>query len=213
MMAEKLIVFGAGGHGKVVIDAILRQGVHEIAFLADADVKRHGSLVSGYEIRSEAAAFEALGTGVNRAIVAVGHNDVRRHLARIISGKGFSLISIIHPSSIVSPSASIGAGTLVMPGSILNADARIGENVIINTGAVVEHDCDVGDHAHIGPHATLCGGVRVGAGTLVGAGATVLVGVRIGAGAVIGAGSTVLCDVPDGATAVGSPCRILKRNP
>lgn len=209
-MAEKVIVFGAGGHGKVTIDALLRQGVHEIAFLADADQARHGSFVCGYEVKSEAAAFEALEAGVSRAIVAVGNNAVRRQLATAIAGKGFLLVSVIHPAAVIAPTAKIGAGTLVMPGSIVNADARIGDNVIINTGAVVEHDCEVGDHVHIGPHATLCGGVRVGAGALVGAGATVLVGVRIGAGATIGAGSTVLRDVPDGATAVGSPCRIVK---
>ena len=190
-----------------------RVAQHQVDFLADADETRHGAFVCGYEIKSEAAAFEACRKGVNHAIIAVGNNAVRRQLAGMVAGKGFSLISVIHPASIVAPSAIIGAGTLVMPGSIVNADARIGDNVIINTGAVIEHDCDVGDHAHIGPHATLCGGVSVGAGTLVGAGATVLVGVRIGAGATIGAGSTVLCDVPDGATAIGSPCRIVKTKP
>lgn len=212
-MSKKVIVFGAGGHGKVVIDAILRQGLHEIAFLADADGKLHGSLVCGYEIRSEAEAFAAQERGLRRAIVAIGNNDVRRRLTQVIIGKGFSLISVVHPAAVVAPSARIGAGTLVMPACVLNAEARIGDNAIINTGAVIEHDCDVGDHAHIGPHATLCGGVRVDEGALVGAGATVLVGVRIGAGAIVGAGSTVLRDIPDGATAVGSPCRIVKRKP
>ena len=209
-MPEKIVVFGAGGHGKVAIDAIRRQGCFEIAFVADADESRHGNLVCGYEIRSEVAAFAAHQDGVSHAIIAVGNNDVRRQLAGLITGKGLSLISVIHPSAVVAPSVRIGAGTLVLPGSILNADACIGDNVIINTGAIVEHDCEVGDHVHIGPHATLCGGVRIGASTLVGAGATVLAGVRIGAGVTIGAGSTVLLDIPDGATAVGSPCRVLK---
>ena len=210
-MPEKVVVFGAGGHGKVVIDAILCQGLFEIAILADADKTRQGSLERGYEIMSEADAFAAHKQGVSRAIVAVGDNNLRRQLAQLITGHGLSLISVVHPAAVVASTATIGAGTLVMPGCVLNADACIGDNVIVNTGAVVEHDCTVGDHAHIGPHATLCGGVRIGAGTLVGSGATVLGGVSIGAGATIGAGSTVLRDIPDGATAVGSPCRIVTR--
>ncbi len=209
-MPEKVVVFGAGGHGKVVVDALLRQGIHEIAFLADADEARHGDFVCGYEIKSEAAAFDACKKGVSRAIIALGNNAIRRQLAAAIIEQGFSLISVIHPASVVAPTAGIGLGTLVMPGCILNADARVGKNVIVNTGAVIEHDCHVGDHAHVGPHATLCGGVRVGSGTLIGAGAAVLVGVHIGEGVTIGAGSTVLHDIPDGVTAVGSPCRILK---
>ena len=210
-MSERIIVFGAGGHARVVIDAIQRQGRYQIAFIADANELLKGSCLAGYEVKSEAEAMTAASDKASGAIIAIGNNAARSRLAEALVGKGFSLFSVVHPAAVVALSASIGAGTLIMPGSIINADTHVGDNVIINTAAIVEHECMIGDHVHIGPNATLCGGVAVGAGTLVGAGATVLTGVRVGARAIIGAGATVLHDIPDGATAVGSPCRILER--
>jgi sugar O-acyltransferase (sialic acid O-acetyltransferase NeuD family) len=211
MMPEKVVVFGSGGHAKVVIDAIEREGLYQVAFLADVDLTRCGNQVLGYPIRSEAEGLGASAEGVAKAIVAIGDNVVRRRIAEAVLHSGLTLVNAIHPEAVVARSAKLGVGTLVMPGSIINADARIGDNVIINSGAIVEHDCDVDDGAHVAPSATLCGGARVGAGTLIGAGATVLPGVCVGAGAQIGAGATVLQDVPEGATAAGSPCRILEK--
>lgn len=210
-MPEKLVIFGAGGHAKVTIDAVECAGQYEVAFLADADVSRTGTTVLGYPVRTEEDGFAAPSAGIRHAFVAIGGNAARRRIADAARRMGLTLPTVIHPDAIVARSARIGAGTLVMPGSVVNADACVGENVIINTGAVVEHDCTVGDDAHVAPNATLCGGVSVGSGTLIGAGSTVLVGVRVGAGVIVGAGSTVVADVPDGATAVGSPCRILEK--
>lgn len=210
-MPEKLVIFGAGGHAKVVIDAVEREGRYEIAFLADADASRVGSTVLGYPVRMEEDGFAAPSAGITNAIVAIGGNATRRRIAGAARRLGLQLATVIHPGAIVARTARIGEGSLVMPGSIINADARIGDNVIVNTGAVIEHDCSIGDDAHIAPNATLCGGVVVGSGTLIGAGSTVLVGIRIGSGATIGAGSTVLEDIADGVRAVGSPCRVLEK--
>lgn len=212
-MSERLVIFGAGGHAKVIIDAVERQRIYEVALLVDADPSRVGTSVLGHEVQEEALGFEALSEGIRHAIVAIGNNEIRRRIADIARGKGLTLATVIHPGSVVARSAQLGAGTLVMPGAIINADARVGANVIVNTGAVIEHDCRIGDDVHIGPHATLCGGVAVGAGSLIGAGATVLVGVSIGQGVLVGAGSTVLAGVPDGARVAGSPCRPLESKP
>lgn len=211
MMCEQLVIFGAGGHAKVVVDAIERQGRYEIAFLADAAVDRVGMTVAGYSVIGEEEGFSAPSKGIRHAIIAIGNNEARKRVAEVATSAGFDLVTVIHPAAVTAPTARIGVGTLVMPGCVINADAYVGNNVIVNTGAVVEHDCVVGDDVHIAPNATLCGGVQVGPLSLVGAGATVLVGVRVGAGAVIGAGSTVLYDVPDGKCAVGTPCRILEK--
>ena len=210
-MVERIVVFGAGGHAKVVIDAIALQGKYEVALLADADPSLVGCMVQGYLICSEAEGLAALDEGISTAIIAIGGNAARRRVANLACEKGFRLATVIHPAAVVSHTATIGPGTLVMPGSVINADARVGMNTVINTGAVVEHDSIVGDHVHIAPSTTLCGGVHVGSGVLIGAGATVVPGVTIGMDALIGAGSTVLADIPAGACAVGSPCRILER--
>ena len=207
-MSEQMVIFGAGGHAKVVIDAIEMEGCYEIAFLADAAIALVGTTLQGYPVRSEEEGFVALACGVTHAFVAIGHNTMRQRIAVVAADSGFILARIVHPAATVARSASLGAGTLVMPGSIINADAHIGANVIINTGAIIEHDCRVGDDAHIAPRATLCGGARIGAGTLVGAGAGLLPGVKFGAGATVGAGALVLSDVPDGARIFGVPARV-----
>jgi sugar O-acyltransferase (sialic acid O-acetyltransferase NeuD family) len=207
-MAEQIVIFGAGGHAKVVIDAIELEGRYEIAFLADADTALAGSTLQGYPVRSEKEGFDAHARGVTHAFVAIGHNETRRRIAVAATDFGFVLARIVHPAATLARSATLGAGTLVMPGSVINADAHIGINVIINTGAIIEHDCRVGDHAHIAPRATLCGGAWIGAGTLVGTGAVILPGVKVGAGATVGAGALVLSDVPDGARIFGVPARV-----
>lgn len=204
---RRVVVFGAGGHAKVVIDAIEMEGCYEIAFLADADIALVGKTLLGYPVRSEEEGFAAQVQGVPDAFVAIGLNAMRQRIASAATARGFVLARIVHPAAIVARSASLDVGTLVMPGSVINSDAHIGTNVIINTGAIIEHDCRVGDHAHIAPRATLCGGVRIGVGTLVGAGAVILPGVKVGAGATVGAGALVLSDVPEGAKVFGVPAR------
>ncbi len=207
-MFEQIVIFGAGGHAKVVIDAIEMEGLHKIAFLADADNALVGTTLQGYPVCSEKEGFVARASGVTRAFVAIGHNAMRQRIATAARGCGFVLARVVHPAATVARSVSLGAGTLVMPGCVINAEARIGTNVIINTGAIIEHDCCVGDDAHIAPRATLCGGAWVGAGTLVGAGAVILPGVKVGAGVTVGAGALVLSDVPDGARIFGVPARV-----
>lgn len=197
MMPEKVVIFGAGGHAKVVIDAIEREGRYEIAFLADADTSRCGTATLGYPVRSEEDGFAAPGVGIVRAIVAIGNNVTRRRIADTAMRFGLMLVNAVHPAATVARTARLGVGTLVMPGSIVNADARIGDNVIINSGAIVEHDCEVGDDVHIAPNATLCGGVIVGAAALVGAGAVVLPGVRIGSSLLVKAGTVVARDMKE----------------
>jgi acetyltransferase EpsM len=210
-MLEKIVVFGAGGHAKVVIDAIECEGRYAVAFLADADALRSGTTVLGYPVRSERDGLAASAQGITRAIVAIGNNAARRRIADAAMAQGLQLTSVIHPAAVVARSARIGCGTLVMPGCVINADAQIGDNVIINTAAVIEHDCVVGDDAHIAPNVTLCGGSTIGRGTLVGVGACVLPGVSVGAACQIGAGATVITDIADGVTAAGTPCRTLEK--
>lgn len=204
-MLEKIVIFGAGGHAKVVIDAIEMAGRHEVAFLADADRVRVGTWLKGYLVCSEQEGFAAGKRGFNHAFVAIGQNETRKRIAHMAKGCGFTLATIVHPAAVVSTGATLGAGTLVMPGCVINADAVVGTNVIINTSSIVEHDCRVGDNSHIAPGVTLCGGVNIGDDTLIGAGAIILPGVKVGARATVGAGAVVLSNVPDGATAKGIP--------
>lgn len=148
--------------------------------------------------------------GVRHAFLGVGgtgDNSARRRLFELAKRSGFQLLSVVHASAVVSPSASLDEGTCLCPGAIVSAGARLGRNVIVNTGAVVEHDCELGDHVHVASGAVLAGGVVVGDGAHIGAGASVKQGVRIGSDALIALGAAVIEDVPKGAIVAGVPAK------
>jgi sugar O-acyltransferase (sialic acid O-acetyltransferase NeuD family) len=194
-----MILYGASGHAKVIADILRASGIG-ISELFD-DNASIGSL-NGVPVVKPHATDEAL-------IISIGNNAVRK---KIVTSNDYRYDVAIHPSAIVSPSAVIGEGTVVMPGAIIQADAVIGKHCIINTGATVDHECRIGDYVHISPNSSLCGNVVVGEGTWIGAGTTVIPGIEIGAWSVIGAGSTVIRNIESNVTAVGCPCKIIRNN-
>ncbi len=207
-MADKrksLIIFGASGHAKVVIDIVERQQVYAIAGLADDNTSLRGTTLHGYSVIGNRTELleEIPPQGEVFAIVAIGDNETRQSIASWLLAEGYSLGIAIDPSAQLSPSARVEAGSVVMPGCVLNADTAIGRNCIINTAASVDHDCRVGEGVHIAPGARLCGGVSVGEGTLLGVGSVVIPGIRIGRKVIVGAGVSVTEDVPDSATVIG----------
>jgi sugar O-acyltransferase (sialic acid O-acetyltransferase NeuD family) len=202
----RIIVFGAGGHAKVLLEAIrLASPGAETAIIDDSGSASSAGLL-GLPISGDRA---WLGGNWPEAAVAlgIGHNEARAAIADWLRSQGRSLATVIHPSATVSPSASIGSGAFLAAGAVVNAEARIGEGVILNTLASVDHDCDIGAFAHIAPGSRLCGGVRIGARTLIGAASVVIPKVSVGADAVVGAGSVVVKDVPAEARIAGSPAR------
>lgn len=205
---EKIFVFGASGHAKVVIDIIERQGRYEIAFLADDDAALKGSEVYGYRVIGSRP--ELLDSGIRRGVVAIGGNSPRSSVAAWLTANSFELVSVIHPAAQLARGVAIGNGTVIMACAAVNSDTAIGHNVIINTRASIDHDSNIGDGVHIAPGATLCGNVTVGPGTFVCAGSTIIPNMTIGSNVVVGAGSTVIENTPDNATVVGVPARIIK---
>ena len=141
-------------------------------------------------------------------LVCIGDNARRAELVRRLSPR---LGTAVHPTAMVSPSARVGAGTLLFHGARVQAATRIGRAVIVNTGGSVDHDCVIGDYAHVAPNVTLCGYVEVGEGANIGAASVVIPGVKIGRWATLGAGAVVVGDIPEHALAVGCPARVIKR--
>jgi len=214
-MSRRLVVIGGGGHGRVVLDALRRGGVWEIAGV----LERPGSPVSDVlgvpVIGTDADLSRILAGGIDAAALgvgSVGDSRERERLSAAVRETGFELPSVIHPDACVSEFAEIGAGAYVGPGATVNAGARLGIGCIINTGAIVDHDCRIGDFAHIAPGAVLSGDVTVGAGAHVGTGAAISHGVTVGERAIVGVGSAVVADVPPGVTACGNPCKVLSRS-
>jgi sugar O-acyltransferase (sialic acid O-acetyltransferase NeuD family) len=217
--AERLLVWGAGGHGKVVADLVRALG-HEVVGFVDADpdkldrVAEPGGarvVLAEEELRRLLGDGAELPDGATAVVPAMGTNRTRLAALDVLGHRVAP--GLVHPAATVSPSAELGPGTVVFAGAVVNAGARIGRGVIVNTGAVVEHDCQVGDAAHISPGAVLAGGVTIGPRGWVGAGAVVIEGRRIGSDVTVGAGAVVLRDVPDGQTVVGVPARAIGATP
>lgn len=203
-MSVPVIIVGAGGHAKVVLEA-LRQCGEEVLGLVDNDPGMTGtSLLDAPVIGGDEAVGKYAPHDI-RLTIGLGLIPQRRNLFVRFKGQAHDFANVIHPAAIVSDSAKLGEGVQIMAGAIIQADARTGDNVIINTGASVDHDSVIGDHAHIAPGATLAGGVHIGAGSLVGVGSTILENVSVGKNCIIAGGATVIGDVANNDTVAGTP--------
>ncbi|HUS35598.1 MAG TPA: acetyltransferase [Verrucomicrobiae bacterium] len=199
-----LILYGAGGHARVAIEAA-RAGGFSPSLVIDDQPK--SDRLAGVLVQS-AKSVDWQGLGNFRFIVAIGDNATRARLFEELKGRGGLPETIIHPFSWISPSALIGAGTVVFGGVVVNADARVGENCILNTSCSVDHDANIAAHVHLCPGVRLAGNVTIAERTMLGTGAVCIPGIKIGADAKIGAGSIVVRDVPDRAKVFGNPARV-----
>ncbi len=198
------IIFGAGGHARVVLDTLCCAGVSVLAFLDEH--RRVESLDGVPVLGTEDPVW--VGTARFQFVVAIGDNQVRASIFERLASRGGTPLTALHPSAVVSRRASIGPGTVVMAGAVVNPGARIGSNCILNTGCSVDHDCVVGDHAHLCPGVRLAGTVRIGEHTMLGIGSCVTPGRTIGSGTLVGAGSVVVRDLPSNCSAYGNPARV-----
>lgn len=197
-----LLVLGAGGHGRVVADAALRDGRWREVSATDRNPARCSrDLLPGVHVALPAVALPAA-TAVH---IAVGNAQARQAETESVGAQ--RLTTVIHPDASVSASAQIGAGCFVAARSVVAPQARLGIGVIVNHGAVVDHDVEVGDFCHIAPNATLGGDVRLGKRVVIGAGASVLPGLKICDDATIGAGSVVNAGITQVGVYAGLPAR------
>ena len=204
-----IVVYGAGGHAKVVAQTLARSARWRLAgFIDDLRPERRGEPFAGASVLGGAGALDALRRdGVGHAIVAFGHNEARQRVAGQLATLGFRLPTIIDVHAIVADDASFGDGCYLAEGAVVHSGSRVGAHTIVNTGAVVEHDVAVGEAVHLGPRVCLAGHVQVGTRAWIGMGALVRDRVHVGADAVVGMGAVVLRDVPDGWVAYGAPAR------
>ena len=203
-----MVIVGAGGHGKVVLDILLAAAQYKPVGFLDADPALTDSYVAGLPVLGSINAIAILRRQrVRHAVVAIGDNRTRVEYAALLAGQGITLVNAVHPRAFVSPTATLGRNVIVAAQAAVGTEARVGNSAVVNTGAVVEHECDVGEGAHVCPGAALAGRVRVGRGAFVGAGARVIQCRAVGEYATVGAGAVVIRDVLDATTVVGVPAR------
>lgn len=208
MTAQAILVLGAGGHGKAVLDLLLAHPGWRPAAVLDAAPRTTALL--GVPLRGDETLLPLLAQeGIAAAHPAIGDNAQRLAAAARLAAAGFALPALVHPAALIGHGARLAEGALVMARAVIGAEAEVGRLALVNTGAIVEHDCVLGEAAHVAPGAVLAGGVRIGAGALIGAGAVIRPGVAVGAGAVVAAGAAVVADVAPGAAVGGVPARPL----
>jgi sugar O-acyltransferase (sialic acid O-acetyltransferase NeuD family) len=208
-MMPRLLIFGAGGHARVVVTLARRTGAWEIVGVLDRlaptalEIIDGTAVIGGFE---DAARLFA--GGIRHAALAVGDNRARAELQAHLTALGFEFPVLCHPTAIVEDTVKLGDGTLVCAGAILGAQVVVGRGVIVNTGAILDHETQVGDHAHIAPGCRVAGRVSIGTGVMLGIGSSVRERISIGAHALLGAGSVVVEDISAGVTAFGVPARV-----
>lgn len=199
-----VVVMGRGGQGRVVLDACVAAGFDVVGVLDDGAAP--GSDCNGVPVLGSVEAWPSVQPDAG-FVLALGSGE-RIDLAAKLRAAGRELPPVVHPRAWVSPSATIGAGSVLMSGVSVNANARIESVVIVNANASIDHDCVLETGAQIGPGTTFPGSVRVGARAFVGAGVIALPGVAIGEGAIVGAGAVVTRPVAPGTTVAGNPARV-----
>lgn len=212
-MTKELAIVGASGHGKVIAD-IAEQLGYTVNFYDDAYPNK--IYIEHWPIHGTCADLIALNntnaTLSNDVVVAIGNNEIRQQKIQLLQQSSSNIITLIHPTAVISPYAAITQGTVVFAGAVINAFAKVGVGCIINTSAVVEHDCTIDNFTHICPNVALAGGVSVGTKSWVGIGSQVKQLITIGDNCIIGAGSTVVKNIPDNVTAFGSPAVVIKNH-
>jgi sugar O-acyltransferase (sialic acid O-acetyltransferase NeuD family) len=207
---NRLAILGASGHGKVVADTAECCGWRGIEFFDDAwpqvsSIGQWPVVGTTQDLLQRVQEFDGV-------LIAIGNNSVRRSKIDQLKASGAHMPSLVHPSSVISRYAKIGAGTVVFASAVVNAYATVGEGAILNTGCSVDHDCDLGLCVHISPGARLAGSVNIGDGSWIGIGACVRQMVRIGSNVMVGAGAAVVCDISDNSTVTGVPARAIVRS-
>ncbi|MEN6326694.1 MAG: acetyltransferase [Syntrophomonas sp.] len=211
-MSKPVIVMGAGGHARVLLDILVLQRL-ELIGITSADPHEYEHRVFGLSVIGPDELIFAYPVDAVSLVNGLGlmpGRYQRLYLYEKFKQHGYGFLSVMHPSAVVASDVKIREGVQIMAGAIIQTGTVLDENSIINTGAVVDHDSYIGKHVHLAPGATVSGGVSIGERTFVGVGASIIQGIKIGVHCVVAAGAVVVRDLPDGARAMGIPARVTR---
>src|SRR3984893_474925 len=207
---KRVLVWGAGGHGKVMGDVLIACGQWEVAGILDEDKKKRGTEVLGVKVFSlEGGVAEAAkGLDCGRVAIAIGDNYARFAKFQQVRRAGLMPVNVVHSSAHVSRFVKTGEGVTILAGATINPGTTIEDNVCVNTSASVDHDNYLERSCHIFPNATLTGGVRIKEFAYVGSGAVIAPNLTVGKYSYVGAGAVVLADVGLGTIVFGVPAKV-----
>lgn len=210
MTRKKLLLLGAGGHCRSVLDSIEKNKFSDIVIIDIAE--NVGQKVAGIPIAgTDKDLPDFYAQGYSQAFIAlgsIGYSKKRHELYQTLKGCGFELIQVIDPSAVISENTCIGEGVFIGKGTIVNTGVEIGSCSIINTGAIIDHDCKIGRFSHLATGVSMSGTVEVGENAHIGTGSFIIQSIKIGSNVLLGAGSVVVSDIRANVVAFGNPCKI-----
>lgn len=196
-----MYIFGAGGHGKAIIDLVISDFGLKIKGLFD---DRDNGEVMGIPVSNIKNHNFAENQNFH---IAIGNNQTRKEISEKLK---VNYPKLIHPSSFISKFSDVGDGTVVMAQCSIKALTNIGKHCIINAGAIIGHDVTIADYVHVAPNSSVAGFVNIEEGAHIGIGASIIQGITIGKWSIIGAGAVIIKDVPDYSVVVGNPGKVIK---
>ena len=211
MSVPKKYLIGCGGHGRVVLDALLASG-QNIDGIIDAQLVI-GSEIFGIKVLGGdelIESFDSNSTQLINGLGSTGSTTKRTEIFTFWANLGYKFVGVVHPAASVGAECEINPSAQIMAGAVLQNRVSVGENVVVNTRASIDHDATISDHVVVSPGAIISGSVQIGRGSFVGAGAVIIQGIEIGENCTVGAGAVVRHNVKTTATVVGNPATQLE---
>ena len=212
---RKILIFGTGGHAKVILDIISNEQKYEIAGFIDNELDEGQEILNHKVLGADKDLISLIKkNSIFGGVIAVGNNYSRENISQKINNlcKDFNFINCIHSQAQIAMDVSIGVGNVLMAGSVINTSTSIGNHCIVNTNSSLDHDNSMLDFSSIAPNSATGGNVKIGKLSALGIGSTILPGISVGPNSIIGAGSLVLEDIPSDSIYFGSPAKFIRKN-
>ncbi|MEK6299766.1 MAG: acetyltransferase [Acidobacteriota bacterium] len=211
---KRVVIIGAGGLAREVADVFaacnqVRQDYQIVGFI-DEDPASHGKELNGLPVLGDLSWFDGVDKAEICITTGIGSPASRRKVVNKALKQGLQFCNVIHPTAVVTPFISYGAGVVITAGCILTNQIVIGNHVYINLDCTVGHDTTIGDFCNINPGVHVSGNVRLESGCDIGTGAAIIQGVSVGEWSVVGAGAVLTSSLPANVTAIGAPARVIK---
>ena len=200
MSDKPVIIMGAGGHAKVVVDALQLYG-REILGFVTPDMKIGTEFCGKKVLGNDEAINHYLPDEVElvNGVGSLPRKNLRWKLADKMRKQGYIFASIIHPDAVIASDIILDEGVQIMAGAVIQSGTKVGQDSIINTGALIDHDCEIADNCHLAPGVICSGGVKIGSNSHLGTGTIVTEFRSIGDNCTVAAGSVVFKDILDNA--------------
>ncbi len=211
---QNVVIFGASGHGSVVLDCIEKEAKFKVVGFIDS-FKSIGAEVNGYTVLGNEYDLPELieKYKIFGGIVAIGDNWTRSLVVdRILKIESqFNFISAIHPNAQIGKDVQIGNGSVIMPGVTVNANAIIARHCILNTNSSLDHDGFMNKFSSLAPNVCVGGNFILGRGSAICLGTNIIENITVGEYSVIGSGSLLVGNVSDCLLVYGAPAKIIRK--